>query len=109
MGVSSGMTLLIMRLQISCKFIDSFLASIEIDTVSAPGVISGPNSVCAGSWILYLKLFPAVHGSAAIQQFAVVDVAGSVTVSIYRRVAISYYLSNGCGVSIALFNTDMAL
>jgi type IX secretion system substrate protein len=84
----------------ACNSVSSSL-SVEVDTTLAHGTISGASNVCAGSWI---HLSETVGGGMWISgstPIAVIDGSGNVTGVSGGVDVISYYLSNGCGASIA--------
>ena len=76
---------------------------IHVDTPLAAGVISGTATLCAGSDI---SLSETVSGGTWLSSnsgIAVVDGSGTVTGVAQGSVIISYFLSNGCGASVATF------
>jgi len=101
-GFAGGIDTVTYSFENACNDIDTFVY-ITVDTVLAHGSISGStNQLCAGSWI---SLSDAAGGGAWLSGnpgVAVTDMSGNVTGVSQGVAVISYYLSNGCGVSTAM-------
>ena len=74
---------------------------IHVDTPLAAGVISGPTTVCAGSDISLTETVSGGTWLSSNSGIAVVDGSGNVTGVAQGSVIISYFLTNGCGASVA--------
>ena len=85
----------------ACNSIDTTY-TVQVDTVLAHGTISGPKQVCVGSWINLTATAPDGIWLTNNSSIANADFSGNVTGISQGVVVISYYLSNGCGVSAAL-------
>ena len=100
-GLSGGLDTISYIFTNACNSVTSTMV-VTVDTLLKHGVISGFDTVCAGSWI---HLSESVTGGMWITgsgSIAMVDGLGNVTGVSQGIVPISYFLSNGCGPSIAL-------
>ena len=99
-GLASGTEIISYSFTNACNSIDTF-TSVEVDTVLDHGTISGPSQVCAGSWIHLSETMSGGIWLSSSSSVAVTDMAGNVTGVSQGVTIISYFLSNGCGVSTA--------
>jgi len=98
-GVSGGFDTVTYSFTNACNSVDSSIV-IRIDAVLTPGSITGPSSVCIGSWI---SLSATVSGGFWLSSSsnAIVDGSGNVTGVSGGAAIISYVRSNACGESVA--------
>ena len=100
-GVSYGIDTVTYTFTNACNSVDTFI-TVQIDTVLAHGAISGPNEVCAGSWIHLTETTGDGEWLTSNSSVAITDMSGNVTGVSQGVAVISYYLANGCGVSTAM-------
>jgi hypothetical protein len=99
-GIAGGTSIISYVFTNGCNSVTSTI-TVTIDTVLPHGVITGADSVCAGSWI---HLNESISGGVWITSsgaIAVVDGLGNVTGVGQGSSIISYFFTNGCGPSVA--------
>ncbi len=84
----------------ACNSVSSAIV-VQIDTPLYAGVISGASNVCVGSWTPLTETESGGIWISSSTGTAIVDGSGNVTGVSQGTVVISYYLSNGCGASVA--------
>ena len=105
-GVSNGTDTFTYSFSNACNAVPSS-AMVYVDTVLNHGAISGLSSVCAGSWISLSETTPGGVWISSNTGTAIVDASGDVTGESAGSVIISYYLTNGCGASIATYSVNV--
>ena len=99
-GVSSGFEIIHYTLSNACNT-DDETYGVEVDAVINPGTISGPSTVCAGSWVSFTSTGEEGTWLTSSSAIAIVDGDGNVTGVSDGVAIISYYYMNACGVSAA--------
>ncbi len=99
-GVSSGFELIHYTLSNACNTADA-IYGVEVDAVIPPGTISGPSTVCSGSWVSFTSTGEDGTWLTSNSSIAIVDGDGNVTGVSDGVAIISYYYANACGVSAA--------
>jgi Secretion system C-terminal sorting domain/Bacterial Ig-like domain (group 2) len=99
-GVSYGLDTITYVFTNACNTVSSTM-TVQVDTVLSAGTIAGASAVCTGSWIHLTESVPGGTWFSSNSSIAVVDGSGNVTGVSQGVVTISYFLTNGCGASIA--------
>ena len=99
-GVSNGFEVIHYVISDACNTVDETYG-IEVDAPMDPGTISGPSTVCAGSWVSFASTAEEGTWLTSNSAVAIVDFDGNVTGVSDGVAIISYYFSNACGVAAA--------
>ncbi len=99
-GVSTGFETIHYVISDACNTVDETY-EVRVDAVIDPGTISGPSTVCAGSWVSFTATGEEGIWLTSSSAIAIVDGDGNVTGVSDGVAIISYYFSNACGVSAA--------
>ena len=99
-GVSAGFEVIHYTLSDACNTADATYG-VEVDAVIDPGTVSGPSTVCAGSWVSFTATGEDGTWLTSNSSIAIVDGDGNVTGITDGVAIISYYFSNACGVAAA--------
>ena len=83
--------------------------NVSVETLISAGTISGPSTVCSGSWITLTHSAGGGIWLSAPTSVAVVDGSGNVTGIGGGVAVISYYFSNSCGASFASHNVTVGI
>ncbi len=106
-GLAAGNDTITYNFANSCNSVSSS-HPIRVDAPLYAGVISGPTAVCAGSDISLTETVSGGTWLSSNSSIAVVDGSGDVTGVAQGTVTISYFLSNGCGASVATYTVAVA-
>lgn len=107
-GVASGINNITYTFTNGCGTVVS-IKSVMTDTIISAGTITGPNTVCNGSWIHLTQSATGGIWLSAPTSVAVVDASGNVTGVGGGVAVISYYFSNSCGASFAAHTVTVAV
>ena len=107
-GVSTGTAQIVYMITGTCGT-DAAFHTVNVNAAQNAGVISGPNTVCAGSTIL---LSSSVGNTAGIWNSntpaaATVDQSGVVTGVSAGNSTITFTATNGCGIATTTFNVTV--
>jgi hypothetical protein len=100
-GLHGGVDVISYVFSNACVSSVTSTVAITVDVLLSHGVISGPKNVCAGSFIHLSETVGGGLWFSDKSSIAVVDPSGNVTGVSGGVDVISYYLSNGCGASVA--------
>jgi len=106
MGAAEGLDTITYAFTNACNSVTS-TDTVHVDTMLSHGVISGPSAVCAGSDISLSETVPGGTWFSSSSSIAVVSGAGTVTGVAQGLAVISYFLTNGCGASIATHTVNV--
>ena len=99
-GISAGFEVVHYIIIDACNSVDETYG-IEVDAPIDPGTITGPSTVCAGSWISFSSTVGDGTWLSSNSAVAIVDGSGNVTGVSDGVAIISYYFSNACGATAA--------